>query len=59
MKKTYQSLTGYLNRQFKGKRMKKIAMIGLGAIGQYVYKNLKKSKIEINSVICKENREEL
>tara|TARA_B100000131_G_scaffold289990_1_gene302413 strand:+ start:1858 stop:2649 length:792 start_codon:yes stop_codon:yes gene_type:complete len=39
--------------------MKKIAMIGLGAIGQYVYKNLKKSKIEINSVICKENREEL
>ena len=39
--------------------MKKVAMIGSGAIGQYVYKNLKNSKIEINSVICRKNREEV
>ena len=39
--------------------MKKVAMIGSGAIGQYVYKNLKNSKIEINSVICRKNREDV
>ena len=36
--------------------MKKIAIIGHGAIAQYVFNSLKKDKIDINSVICKQGR---
>ena len=38
--------------------MMKIAIIGFGAIGKYVFDNLKKEKIFITSLICRPGREE-
>ena len=38
--------------------MMKIAIIGFGAIGKYVFDNLKKEKIFITSLICRRGREE-
>ena len=39
--------------------MIKIAIIGFGAIGKYVFDNLKKENIIISSLICKNGREEV
>ena len=37
--------------------MKKIAIIGYGAIAQYVFNTLKKNDILISSLICRKGRE--